>query len=126
MNLQELRQQARRAHQAGDLPLAAQDYVDNYAGPYFAAVSEWYASLRIGTPGGDLAQLIDEHLSFERYGIFLNHILVAALLEEYFPQLRARIVGAIVTVVISFVTADISYRLVEKPAIKFRRQFRSL
>ena len=60
------------------------------------------------------------------YGIFLNHILVAALLEEYFPQLRARIVGAIVTVVISFVTADISYRLVEKPAIKFRRQFRPL
>jgi len=60
------------ASSAADLPLAAQDYVENYAGPYFAAISEWYGLLRIGTPGGDLARLIDERLPFDHYGIFLN------------------------------------------------------
>lgn len=60
------------AASASDLPLAAQDYVDNYAGPYYAAISEWYGLLRIGTFGGDLARLIDERLPFDRYGIFLN------------------------------------------------------
>lgn len=60
------------ATSADDLPLAAQAYVDNYAGPYFAAISEWYGLLRIGAPGGDLARLIDERLPFDRYGIFLN------------------------------------------------------
>ena len=57
---------------ATDLPAAAQGYVEAYAGPYFAAVSEWYNRLRIGTPGGELAQLIDERLPFADYGIFLN------------------------------------------------------
>lgn len=60
------------ARDAGDLPTAAQGYVETFAGPYFAALGEWFAGLRLGVPGGELAQLIDERLPFADYGIFLN------------------------------------------------------
>ena len=60
------------ASDAGDLPLGAQDYVEAFAGPYFEALSEWFGMLLIGTPGGALAQLIDERLPFDEFGIFLN------------------------------------------------------
>lgn len=60
------------AASAADLPTAAQDYVDNFAGPYFAVLAEWFRQLRIGTPGGALAQLVAEQLPYDQYGIFLN------------------------------------------------------
>ena len=55
-----------------DLPADAQDYVESFAGPYFAVMSDWYRRLRIGTPGGELARIVDEGLPFDRFGIFLN------------------------------------------------------
>lgn len=60
------------AEGAQDLPTAAQDYVEAFAGPYFEVMGEWFGLLRIGTPGGDLARLIDEKLPSERFGITLN------------------------------------------------------
>jgi hypothetical protein len=60
------------AESAADLPPAAQDYVESFAGPYFEAMNEWLGLLRPGTPGGALAHLIEERLPFEKYGIFLN------------------------------------------------------
>jgi Xaa-Pro aminopeptidase len=60
------------AETAADLPATAQGYVTHFAGPYFAALSEWFSQLRIGVPGGELAQLIDERLPFADFGIFLN------------------------------------------------------
>lgn len=57
---------------AQDLPGAAQDYLDNFVGPYFVAMSNWFQQLRIGQPGGTLAHLINEQLPFEKFGIFLN------------------------------------------------------
>jgi hypothetical protein len=54
------------------LPPEAQDYVENFAGPYFAVMAEWFDRLRIGTPGGELARLVSEKLPFEKFGIFLN------------------------------------------------------
>ncbi len=60
------------ASSARDLPLAAQDYVENFAGPYFEVMSEWFGLLRLGTPGGELARLIAEKLPFDKFGIFLN------------------------------------------------------
>jgi hypothetical protein len=60
------------AASADDLPAAAADYVAAFAGPYFEAMAEWYALLRIGTPGGTLAKLIADRLPFEKFGIFLN------------------------------------------------------
>jgi Xaa-Pro aminopeptidase len=55
-----------------DLPDRGRDYVDAFAGPYFAAMAEWFGLLRLGTPGGRLAALVAEELPFERFGIFLN------------------------------------------------------
>jgi Xaa-Pro aminopeptidase len=60
------------AESATDLPNDAQDYVASFAGPYFEVMSEWFDTLRIGTPGGKLARLINEKLPFDRFGIFLN------------------------------------------------------
>ncbi|HMK87527.1 MAG TPA: hypothetical protein VK437_16305, partial [Steroidobacteraceae bacterium] len=60
------------AKSAKDLVPAAHDYVDAFAGPYFAVMAEWFALLKIGTPGGRLKALISEKLPFERFRIFLN------------------------------------------------------
>lgn len=60
------------ASSARDLPLDAQGYLENFAGPYFEVMSEWFSLLRIGTPGGELARLVDEKLPCEKFGIFLN------------------------------------------------------
>ena len=60
------------ANSAEDLVPAARDYVEAFAGPYFAAMAEWFQLLKIGTPGGKLSALISERLPFDRFGIFLN------------------------------------------------------
>jgi Xaa-Pro aminopeptidase len=57
---------------ARDLAAEARDYIENFAGPYFEVMSEWLDLLRIGTPGGALAHLVNEKLPFETFGIFLN------------------------------------------------------
>lgn len=60
------------AESEADLPEAARDYVDAFAGPYYAAMGEWLAALSIGTPGGRLSAIIQERLPFDRFHIFLN------------------------------------------------------
>jgi hypothetical protein len=60
------------AASAQDLPSAAQDYVENFAGIYFEVINQWFSLLKIGAPGGQLAHLIDEKLPFDKFGIFLN------------------------------------------------------
>ena len=60
------------ASAARDLPNEAADYIANYAGPYFEAMSEWFALLKPGTSGGQLWRLIQDRLPFERFEIFLN------------------------------------------------------
>ena len=60
------------ANSAEDLEPEARDYVKAFAGPYFAAMAEWFELLKIGTPGGRLSTLISERLPFDRFGIFLN------------------------------------------------------
>jgi len=57
---------------ADELPAEIRDYVDRLAGPYFAAVAEWYSALRIGQTGGALHEIIDRHLGDPFFGIFLN------------------------------------------------------
>ena len=54
------------------LPDGIADYVDRLVGPYFAAVVEWYETLRVGVPGGALQAVIDRHLGDPFFGIFLN------------------------------------------------------
>ncbi len=60
------------ASSSHDLPAAAADYIAGFAGLYFEVMSEWFALLKPGTPGGQLWRLIRERLPFERFGIFLN------------------------------------------------------
>ncbi|HAQ20313.1 MAG TPA: hypothetical protein DCR40_13945 [Prolixibacteraceae bacterium] len=60
------------AENENDLPGHAQGYLDNFAGPYFSAMGEWYKNLKIGVKGKVIAQLIDDLLPFEEFGIFLN------------------------------------------------------
>jgi Xaa-Pro aminopeptidase len=60
------------ASSSRDLPDAAADYVAGFAGLYYEVMSEWFALLKPGTRGGQLWQLIQERLPFERFGIFLN------------------------------------------------------
>lgn len=60
------------ARSASDLPAAAQDYIEAFAGPYFAAMAAWLDRLRVGTMGGELHEIIHSRLPFEKYGIVLN------------------------------------------------------
>ena len=57
---------------ASELPGEIADYVDRLAGPYFAAVVEWYEALHVGQTGGTLQAIIDRHLGDPFFGIFLN------------------------------------------------------
>jgi hypothetical protein len=60
------------ASSAADLPPAAQDYVAEFAGVYFEAISEWFARLKIGETGDGLNEVIRTRLAFDKFGIFLN------------------------------------------------------
>jgi hypothetical protein len=60
------------AHSAADLPLEAADYVSSFAGPYFEAMGEWFALMKLGTPGEKVYNLIQERLPFAQFGIYLN------------------------------------------------------
>jgi creatinase/prolidase-like protein len=57
---------------AGELPDAIRDYVERLVGPYFAAISAWYAALHIGQTGGALQAIVDQHLGDPFFGIFIN------------------------------------------------------
>ena len=57
---------------ASELPGEIQDYVEVLVAPYFAAIAEWYAAIRIGQTGGALQGVIARHLGDPFFGIFLN------------------------------------------------------
>ncbi len=56
----------------GDLPLAAQDYLSVFAGPYVAAMSRWCALMRPGVPGGAVWDAMQVALPHDTFGLFLN------------------------------------------------------
>jgi hypothetical protein len=78
-----------------DLPLTARDYVQDFAGPYFSVMGEWFRMCRIGVEGKELCRVVQEHLPFEKYGIFLNpgHLihLDEWLSSPFFPQSTVRL-----------------------------------
>jgi len=57
------------ARDARDLPEAARDYVDAFAGPYFSAMAAWFGALAVGRPAGALDAAIRSVLSPEAFGI---------------------------------------------------------
>ncbi|MEM7335094.1 MAG: aminopeptidase P family N-terminal domain-containing protein, partial [Chloroflexota bacterium] len=60
------------AEGAKDLPAAAQDYAENFAGVYFEVMNEWFKLMQVGTNGGTISDLIEDNLPFDKFGIFLN------------------------------------------------------
>ena len=59
-------------HDASELPAAIQDYVERLIKPYFAAITEWYSTVGIGVPGGEMYALVMRHLGDPFFGIGLN------------------------------------------------------
>jgi len=58
------------AESAADLPANARDYVEAFAGKYFAAMGEWFSLLEIDMPGDALYRVIADNLP--GFGITLN------------------------------------------------------
>jgi Xaa-Pro aminopeptidase len=57
---------------ATELPVAVRGYIEEFAGPYFEACAEWLSALRPGASGGELHDLIQDRLPFDRFGVYLN------------------------------------------------------
>ena len=57
---------------AGDLPPAAQNYIDAFAGPYLDAMSRWCGLMRPGVTGGQVWAEMQAALPFATYGVTLN------------------------------------------------------
>ena len=60
------------ARSAQDLPMGARGYLDAFAGPYVAALSQWFSLMRPGVSGGEVWAQIRRALPFETYGVYLN------------------------------------------------------
>jgi hypothetical protein len=58
--------------EASELRDGISDYVEQLVGPYFTAVTEWYAALHVGTTGGELQVIVDRHLGDPFFGVTLN------------------------------------------------------
>jgi hypothetical protein len=59
-------------HDESELPAHIRDYADRLVKPYFAAVAEWYATIEVGIPGGELYRIIHKHLGDPFFGVGLN------------------------------------------------------
>lgn len=57
---------------ADELPSEIQDYVPKLVTPYFRAVVEWYKQVGIGVAGGELYDIVQEHLGDSFFGVGLN------------------------------------------------------
>ena len=58
--------------EAAELPEPIRDYVDRLVAPYFAAIAEWYRTIRIGITGGELHEIVARRLGDPFFGIFLT------------------------------------------------------
>lgn len=60
------------ARDAADLPEPARLYLEQFAYPYLAALSRWFAAMRPGASGGAVWAQVMEDLPFGTFGVFLN------------------------------------------------------
>ena len=60
------------ARSADDLPVAARGYLEGFAGPYVAALSQWFSMMRPGVSGGEVWAQMRHALPFETFGVYLN------------------------------------------------------
>jgi hypothetical protein len=54
------------------LPSNIRDYVGKLVAPYFRAIVDWYEHIGIGVTGGELFDIIDQHLGDPFFGVSLN------------------------------------------------------
>jgi hypothetical protein len=54
------------------LPSNIRDYISKLVGPYFRAIVDWYEHIGIGVTGGELFDIIDQHLGDPFFGVSLN------------------------------------------------------
>ncbi len=59
-------------HDASELPGDIQDYVEKLVAPYFRAIVEWYEHVGISVAGGELYDIIHQHLGDPFFGVGLN------------------------------------------------------
>jgi len=57
---------------ARELPDAAQDFVDAFAGPYVQALDRWFEMMQPGVAGGEVKAEMDRLLPYDTFGVFLN------------------------------------------------------
>lgn len=55
-----------------DLSENRKHYVEEVAKPYFASVARWYEMMEIGTEFGEIYDMVETELGFEKYNIILN------------------------------------------------------
>lgn len=60
------------ARGAEDLPIAARDYLEVFAGPYVRAMSQWCALMRPDVRGGEVFAAMEAALPQEPFNLFLN------------------------------------------------------
>ena len=54
------------------LPSNIRDYIGKLVAPYFRAIVDWYEHIGIGVTGGELFDIIDQHLGDPFFGVSLN------------------------------------------------------
>lgn len=59
-------------HGAEELPESIRDYAEKLVIPYFRAIVEWYEHVGIGVRGGELFDIIHNHLGDPFFGVGLN------------------------------------------------------
>ncbi|MEG1514483.1 MAG: winged helix-turn-helix domain-containing protein, partial [Clostridia bacterium] len=55
-----------------DVPADRKCYIEEMAKPYFACIARWYEMMRIGASCGDIWQMVEDWIGFEKFGISLN------------------------------------------------------
>ena len=55
-----------------DLPDEKRGYIEEFLKPYFSCVVKWYEMMKIGTTCGDVYDMVEKELGFEKFGIGLN------------------------------------------------------
>ena len=58
--------------EAKSLPENQEEYLERVAKPYYAAISTWYSSMKIGIKGGEIYELIEKAAPKAEYGWYLN------------------------------------------------------
>lgn len=60
------------ARNADDIPQARKDYLEEHVKPYFASVVRWYEMMQLGRKCGEIWQMVEDWIGFDKFNIILN------------------------------------------------------